>query len=60
MNLQKKELRGQNTVIYPNAFDNLSADIRYRYTGHSLEQDTRVRVPLRRLAGTHASPMQRI
>jgi len=33
------ELVGDNTVIYPNAFDTISADIRYRYTKYSLEQD---------------------
>lgn len=33
------ELVGDNTVTYPNAFDTISADIRYRYTKYSLEQD---------------------
>lgn len=33
------ELVGDNTVIYPNAFDTIGADIRYRYTKYSLEQD---------------------
>ena len=33
------ELIGDNTVLYPNAFDSISADVRYRYTKYSLEQD---------------------
>ena len=33
------QLVGDNTVVYPNAFDAISADIRYRYTKYSLEQD---------------------
>ncbi len=33
------ELVGDNTVIYPDAFDTISADIRYRYTKYWLEQD---------------------
>lgn len=32
-------LIGDNTVVYPSAFANLRADIRYRYTAYSLEQD---------------------
>jgi hypothetical protein len=30
---------GDNTVVYPNAFDTISADVRYRYAKYSLEQD---------------------
>ncbi|MEI2722970.1 MAG: LamG-like jellyroll fold domain-containing protein [Verrucomicrobiota bacterium] len=33
------QLVGDNTVVYPDAFDTVRADVRYRYTGHSLEQD---------------------
>ena len=33
------ELLDGNTVVYPNAFDTISAGIRYRYTANSLEQD---------------------
>jgi hypothetical protein len=33
------QLEGDNSVIYPNAFDTIKADIRYRYTKYSLEQD---------------------
>jgi hypothetical protein len=33
------EVLGANTVLYPNAFDTIHADVRYRYTKHSLEQD---------------------
>ena len=33
------ELVGDNTVLYPNAFDTINADVRYRYTKYSLEQD---------------------
>lgn len=30
---------GKDQVVYTNAFDSIAADIRYRYTKHSLEQD---------------------
>ncbi len=33
------ELIGDNTVVYLNAFDTICADVRYRYTKYSLEQD---------------------
>jgi hypothetical protein len=33
------EVLGANTVLYPNAFDTIHADVRYRYTKYSLEQD---------------------
>jgi hypothetical protein len=33
------EIIGDNTVLYPNAFDAIHADVRYRYTKYSLEQD---------------------
>jgi hypothetical protein len=43
------ELVGENTVVYPNAFDTISADVRYRYAKYSLEQDIilheRVKLP---------------
>jgi hypothetical protein len=33
------ELIGNNTVVYPKAFDTIRADIRYRYNKYFLEQD---------------------
>ena len=33
------QLVGDNSVIYPNAFESINADIRFRYTKYSLEQD---------------------
>lgn len=33
------QLVGDNTILYPDALDTVNADIRYRYTKHSLEQD---------------------
>jgi hypothetical protein len=33
------QLVGDNSVIYPNAFESINADIRLRYTKYSLEQD---------------------
>ena len=39
-------LVGSNQVIYPNAFDNLSSDVRYTYTKGAFEQDIVLRSQL--------------
>ena len=39
-------LVGSNQVIYPNAFDNLTADVRYTYTKGAFEQDIVLRSQL--------------